>query len=129
MYSPNYENNILVCFVTKLTNDYDYRLIALAVDPENNFNFLYYNIEETDNDGALYIKTHTDISKKASLICYHNYGKFKCIIYNSGINIWSNQVIIDNYYTGEPSNFNIDYIEDNKEYLIYYNIIAIEEYI
>ena len=37
MYSPNYENNILVCFVTKLINDCCYRLIALAVDPENKF--------------------------------------------------------------------------------------------
>ena len=125
MYYSNYENYLLVCFVKKDGID---SIVAIAFNPENYMNIVS-TTEKIDNSDIYYIKSTTNNNKKICLICFHNYySPFKCVIYNSEIKSWSNTIILKSYYLGIRHDYNVNYINSNKEYWIYLSV-SYKEYI
>ena len=118
MNSKDYNNNLLLCFA--VDNDLSV-VVALAFDPENNMNFLYSNKDINQNDGgAFYIKSVINQNKNLCLICYYVLmSPFRCLIYNSEKQIFSNTIILKDAYMNNFHNFNTYYINNKDEYWIF----------
>ena len=115
MYSKEYNNNLLICFVE---NNLNY-LIALEFDPENNLEFIDKTIYNNENNGASHIKSIMTSNKYISFICYIK-NTFECILYNSQKKQFSDRVILNQYFYGDAYDFELNYIKDKKEYYIYF---------
>ena len=114
MYSNEYDNNLLICFVE---NNLNY-LIALEFDPKNNLEFIDKTIYNNANYGASHIKSIMTSNKYISFICYIKIN-FECILYNSQKKVFSDTAILNEYFYGVPYDFELNYIKDKKDYYIY----------
>ena len=116
MYSLNYTNKLLTCFILdENTNS----LSALVFNPENYLSFLYYsdNLKQTEISLVIYSTLNPDKTK--SFICLVNNNKvFQCLLYDSE----SNKFITDftnliNNCQISQNNMDVQYISEKHEYL------------
>ena len=116
MYSLNYTNKLLACFILDGNTK---SLQALVFNPENYLSFLYYsdNLKPTEISSIVYSTLNPDKTK--SFICLINNSKvFQCLLYDSE----SNKFITDftnlmNDCQIYQNNMDVQYISEKQEYL------------
>ena len=109
---------ILTCFVPTNNNCIN----VLSFQQENNFDIKSIIKKDIGTSGLSFITIDDSPNKSQSLICYNEYGNYKCSLYNSIKQEWSSFAkylsgcIVYEYDRG------LKYISDRQEYIIYCNI-------
>ena len=118
MKSPNYENDLFICFVGSESS----YLNGLVFDPENSFSYKYLVTYNTQIGDIKIVKSAVSADKAYCFICLEvNEQNYGCIIYDFIHNIWSQFNLFINYSLGGYEyDFEIYYLKDNNEYLVYF---------
>ena len=115
MLSENKEN-IIVCFVITAMS---YLVNAVAFDPENNCNLLYFFKNEVVTAGVNIFSSKTSLDRDKSLLCYIDIQRaFYCLIYNSEKKEWSQTVKFFDTCLDFQNNKGIISMTDKQKFLI-----------
>ena len=110
-------NEILVCFLSELNTN---NLVTISFDPENDYKEEILSKIQKSTTIEI-IKSAVSPDKKISLVCYISSDySYKCSLFNSEINCWSNEKTILNYCQKYNYETNVNYINDTSEYIIYF---------
>ena len=128
MSTPNYSNDLLVCFVASESN----YLNVLVFDPENDFSYMYLVTYETQIENINLIKSAVYTDKTSCFICLevnsNGYG-YGCIAFNFEHQIWSEFNLIIGFSDGYEYDFEVYYIEEKNEYFAYFPFSSMEYYL
>ena len=114
MKSKNKED-ILTCFIPTNNNCIN----VLSFEQENNFEIKNLLKKDIGTSGLSFITIDDSPNKSQSLVCYKEYGNYKCSLYNSVMQEWSSfgkylsNCDVDKYDRG------LKYISNRNEYIIY----------
>ena len=123
----NYTNDLLVCFIeTNLHN-----LKGLVFNPEYNLEYVYLISDKISPFNILLFKSSVSLNKDFIIIVYvehkcTNSYEYYCIIYNIEYKKWSKKYYLDDFRERGIFDFDIIYIRNKDEYLLYYqqNVIG-----